>query len=245
MNKKKPSSKRNSIVKPATGKHVTPLALEILSKNAKKNTGKPASTKKPRKRLSEIKSPPSEYISECNSSIDSVHFANQTKLVTDQVLQSLSAFKAATANFLTQNQTFEDEVNTFELEFKHVQKEVEEIYWETSKSTLDMMKIKKKLLETPDKLDFISTKQSPGLNFSEEKAEGNSFSSPKEEFYRLKKEVEELKRVLHQNEGESRIADQENQELKSIAYRLQDSLSGQSLEIGHGNVPICKSCEIY
>ena len=226
-------------------------AQELITKSARQAKIRRSSTSKklksvPKKNLLSPQTPVIDLSSECNSSVDSIHCSNITEEVKKQVLRSLALFKNATNDFLVHNKNIEEEVNTFEFEFNSVKKEVDELYWETSRSTQDMLNFKKKMLETPEKIDGVSEKPSPGFDFSGGKYESRSYcNSPSEALSNLHEEVSNLRKMIEQNEAEFKEAETENGELKGLACKIQESLA-VSIELDqHSNIATCKSCCIY
>ena len=257
MNKKGAISKKTSAHPAKTQarksvKYQLSPVQDSTSKSAKQSPVKRSSTSKnlkpnSKKNLLQPHTPIMDLTSECDSSVDSIFCSRTTEEVKKQVLHSLALFKTATNDFLVHNRNIEEEVNTFELEFESVRKEVDEIYWETSRSTQDMINIKKKLLETSEKLqDGVSEKLSPGFDFSEVKYESHSYcNTPSRALSNLLEEVGSLRKMIEQNEVEYREAESENRELKGLASRLQESLEFNIELDQQTDIATCKSCCIY
>ncbi|OMJ87546.1 hypothetical protein SteCoe_10723 [Stentor coeruleus] len=243
--------------------------LKTKQKTAVKSKSKPSSAKKPGKALDKEISPkstkqstpssstptnksrvvsrqdklnkgdPAEYTSE--SDADAEDIIKATDSMKAKVLDSLKVFKDANSEYMNQNQLLHEEVDNFQEGFKNVKNEVSEILWESSKSKEELSRIRV-IMESPR--SRIKEDQILDLDFS-------SVKLPNEEalyetLKTLQDEIDEMRKKIENNEKEIQEKDLQNSELRSVVFKLRDSLMTETitLEAEDTHVP-CTGCLLF
>lgn len=216
----------------------TPSSASSISKSIRKlgksKTGAPSKT---------------ENSDEENDSIDSIHFKEETENVKSQVLESLKIFKIAAGEYIMQNTALEKEVENFEVEFEQVKTEVSEILMESSKSKLDLLEIKKKILESPERPETTNQKiifQDESLNLETSFHEVKNQDLIKEKFEAIIKEMNEIKECIKNNEEEVRESEAENTELRNMTFKIKENLYAEPLALEYSDERVsCQSCQVF
>ena len=184
--------------------------------------------------------------SEEEDSIDSINFIKQTSDVKTDILKSLQLFKSANQEYINQNQALEKEVENIEAEFEQVKTEVSEILFESTKSKTELFEIRKKIQETPDKIDTFPKQiffQEESLNLDNSLHKDRDLAQDKVE--ELKKEIREIKQFIMENEEGLKDYESENTEFRNITFKLKETLNYEPLSLEYSTEAVtCKSCLI-
>ncbi|OMJ76040.1 hypothetical protein SteCoe_23173 [Stentor coeruleus] len=234
----KSKSKPNSTKKP--GKT---LDKEFSSKSTKQSTpssNTPTNKSRVLSRQDKLnKGDPADYTSE--SDPDAEDIVKATDSMKEKVLDSLKVFKDVNSEYMNQNQLLHEEVDNFEEGFKTVKNEVSEILWESSKSKEELSRIRV-IMETPR--SKIKEDQILDLDFS-------SVKLPNEEalyetLKKLQDEIDEMRGKIENNEKEIQEKDLQNSELRSVVFKLRDSLMTETLvlEAEDNHIP-CTGCLLF
>ena len=233
-NKSKPSSvkKRNSV-----------LDKEISSKSTKQSS--PSSNTPTNKNKSKIVhdkgSKANSIDSSMDSSLNSSQIVKETCNMKEKIQDSLKVFKNVNKEYISQNLVLLNEVDTFEENFTNVKNEISEILIESSRSKEELSRMKM-IIETPK--SRIPESEILELDLS-------SVKVPKDEMIyqtlkHLQDEVNMMREIIEHNEKEIREKDSENNELRSVAYKIRDSLTTETLTIEtEENRPACTGCYLF
>lgn len=242
LTKSKPKSKtiKTKSLKPK--KSANSIEKEISPKSTKQST--PASNTPTNKK---IKTKPEKTFKtdhlniSSDTSMDASQIIKETDLMKAKVLEFLEIFKNANKDYINQNTVLLNEVDNIQEEFITVKNEVSEILWESGKSKEELSRMKL-IIESPKSrvredeiLDF-------DLSSVRSQRDGNLYKA----LNSLQQEITQMREKIELNELEIREKDFENSELKSIAFRLRDSLMTETLTIETDeNHPTCTVCSLF
>lgn len=219
---------RGASLKTSSNPHQSPTAL-FKKQKSNKTQAKPT-----------VKS---EHISDNEDSIDSLNPSKETAEVKEKVLKSLAIFKNAANEYMSQCEGFEEGLVNFQSDLAIVKKEMQQVFYETNKSRDEVIKWKK-INESPCRMTNLSTKNSPRSEYIESNCSRGESSRVR--IKDLKKEIGELKEILTQTEEEIRANDSENNELRNIAFKIQDTIdSGDVVQEQDCHSTYCKECCIF
>ena len=176
-----------------------------------------------------------------DSSLDASGIIKETDLIKERILGSLQCFKTASTEYISQNRVLQNEVDTFQENFLSVKHEVSEILWESSRSKEELLKMRL-IIESP-KNEIIES-EILDLDLSSVKSEKEEMLY--ETLLHLQEEINDMRIIIENNEKAVRAKDAENNELRSAAFRLRDSLTTETLTLETEETrPSCTSCYIF
>ena len=174
-------------------------------------------------------------------SINSLEIVKETFNIREKILGSLKTFKNVNKEYITQNHILLNEVDVFEENFLNVKNDISEILLESARSKEELSKMKL-IIESPKS----KVPESEILEF-----DMSSVKVQKEEILydalkHLQNEVNQMKEKIENNEKYIREKDYENNKLRSVAYKLRDSLTIETFTIEtEENRPACTSCCLF
>lgn len=155
-------------------------------------------------------------------SVDSDQALELTKRMKIRILDSMTNFKAATKNFISENTDLVNELSNFQGDLYQVKSNIFEILSESS-ATNSKLQEKKILRDFSEKQKEYNEKLSQNYSLSLETDLKNreSLKNLNEKVRKLKNEVSKLKEHMNNTEEKITEVEEENTELKMLTTKLQ------------------------
>lgn len=244
--KKKQISVKNILKNVTQKKTHKPQDHETTPKSTKQSTptsGTPTGKRKstPKSFIQNTEKKLRKIDSSLESSLDASAILRETDLIKAQVLGSLETFKCASDEYIVKNLALQHEVDTFHEDFLCVKNEVSEILWESSKSKEELSKMRI-IIESPK--SRVVESEILDLDISSVKSQSGGMLY--ETLQNLQNEINEMRAIIEMNEKEVRDKDAENNELRSVAYRLRDCLNTETITLeNEESRHACTGCYLF